>query len=434
MLVAFVVFCLTCVITGYGFNYFLFESTVPLQVSLDVSRGTAIYEVSNEPGANAALSGHTVVPNERVRLDAQSQSVLLFRDNYVPGRLIGMVTMRLGSVLNLGRAQRPRFEWSSLGYRIDLTDVDGEFDVYIPHGLDRNLDITLQVNRPTGPVVIYLNGGGNYSVSATASEVSVFNRDGQRAVVTAPGVANRLVPNGERALVNFEADAAEVTSALVPVNFLQPANFQSTDIDQLTGPGDLLLSDLIWPWQCGNDGSQPQGRFEFALPDGRPALRLVRGEGATSNGRVTCSQAPGPSQTGRDVTMYSSMTFKMAFYIEGQSVMQCGIEGSECPLTLTFDYIYHETLDDGTVRERPEKWYHGFYVQPDPNRSLPVRCLSCQVDHDYVYPGTWYTYESPNLFSLFPENQRPVSLLRVGFYASGHEYDVYVGDMALYAQ
>jgi hypothetical protein len=55
------------------------------------------------------------------------------------------------------------------------------------------------------------------------------------------------------------------------------------------------------------------------------------------------------------------------------------------------------------------------------------------VEHDPIYPGTWYTYESPNILTLVPENQRDRSLLRVRFYASGHGYDVYVGDVALYA-
>lgn len=434
LIVAFAIFCVSCVVTGVGVNYFLFESTVPMQVALDVSRGTATYQVSSDPGENAVLGDHFVATNERIRLDRQSQAVLLFRDNYQPGKLMGMVTMRLGSELHLGRAQRPRFEWSTLGYRIDLTDVSGEFEVYIPHGLDRDLIVTLQF-VPEGQSeasVVYLSGGGNYTVSVSATEVTLFNRDGMQAAIIMPDLGNRFVATGERALVSFAAETPEVAPLPAPIDFLQTATFQTTDIDALTDTSDMLLPDLIWPWQCGNDGSQPPGDFGFAMPDGRPAIRLFRGNGATSNGRTSCFQAPGPSQTGRDVREFSSMVFEIAFYIENQSLTQCGGLGSECPLTLTFDYII-ETMSDGELVEDVRTWYHGFYAKADPERSLPTRCSSCQLDHDYIYPGTWYTYESPNLFNIIPASERPVRLLRVGFYAEGHEYDVYVGDAALYA-
>ena len=35
LLIAFAIFCFTCVVTGLGLNFFLFESTVPMQVALD---------------------------------------------------------------------------------------------------------------------------------------------------------------------------------------------------------------------------------------------------------------------------------------------------------------------------------------------------------------------------------------------------------------
>ena len=429
LIVAFVIFCFTCIITGLGLNYFLFESTVPMQVALDVSRGTATYQVSNDPDENAApQNGHYVLTNERVRLDGQSQATLLFRDSNEAGKLIGMVTMRLGSELYLGGAQRPRFEWSSLGYRIDLNRVSGDFDVYIPHGLDRPLVMTMNMGDASRPTSVYLQGGGTYTVSAMANEVQVYNREGDTAVIAVQGLDPRLVATGERAIVSLGGDAPVIAQVPGTLDLLQPSALERTDADTVF-TSNLLLPDLVWPWQCGDSQSPPPGRYEVGMPDGRPAIRLFRGDGATSHGSTSCWQSPGPSQTGRDMAEFTSLVFRTSFYIENQSITACGIDGSECALTLMLDYVYvnEEGEDD------PEQWYHGFYVKPDLERQLPIRCLSCQVDHDFVYPGTWYTYESPNILSLLPENQQPTRLLRVGFYASGHEYDVYVGDVALYA-
>jgi hypothetical protein len=343
--------------------------------------------------------------------------------------------MRVGSEAYLGRAQRPRFEWSALGYYIDLTRVRGEFDIYIPHGLDRPLSMTMQLasSPQDGPAYVFLSGGGTYTVNAMENEVTVFNRDGLQAFIIERGVENRFIAPGEMARATFAPESNAIEALPAPINFLQNATFQSTDVDLLEEGNNFLLPDLIWPWQCGSNNSVPAGRHEFGFADGRPAIRLVRGDGATNSGSTTCSQAPGPSQTGRDVTGYESLVFKTSFYIESQSLTQCGFQGSECALTLTFDYIYNETDEAGRVTEKPNKWFHGFYVVPDASRTFPTRCQSCQVDHDYVYPGTWFTYESPNIIDLIPQAERPVRLLRVAFYASGHQYDVYVGDVALYA-
>lgn len=433
---AFSLFCVICVVTGLGVNYFLFSSMVPMQVALDVSRGTARFQLSNNPDEIAApQTGHYVMTNELVRLDGQSQSTLLFRDVYQTNKLIAMVTMRLGSEAYLGRAQRPRFEWSTLGYFIDLTRVRGEFDIYIPHGLDRPLSMTMQLadSAPESPAYVFLSGGGTYTVSVMANEVTVFNRDGLQAFIIEPNVENRFIAPGEMARATFGGEDDRIEPVPAPINFLQPATYQTTDVDLLAEGNNFLLPDLIWPWQCGSNDSVPQGRHEFGFADGRPAIRLVRGDGATNFGRTTCSQSPGPSQTGRDVTSYNSLVFKTSFYIENQSLTQCGFEGSECALTLTFDYLYNQVGDNGEVTEEPKQWFHGFYVAPDASRTFPTRCQSCELEHDYVYPGTWYSYESPNILNLFAEAERPVRLLRVGFYASGHQYDVYVGDMALYA-
>jgi len=427
LLTAFAIFCVICVVSGLGLNYFLLESTVPMQVALEVGRGTAGYLLSGDIDRNVApQSGHYVTVHERISVDGQSQSVLYFRDNARNNRLIAAVTLKPGSSLMMTSAQMPRFEWSTVGYRVVLSRVSGEVDVYLPPGLDREPLVTLEADGTSG-IVVYINQSGSYTVEVTPGHVRVFNRSGQ-AFIDSPTMAPRLIPPGEYGEIQLEPESPQLVVAPSPINLLQPSRFEQLDPVALA-ESNLSLSDLVWPWQCGDSQSPPPGRYEIGFPDGRPAIRLVRADGAQSHGETGCSQAPWPSAEGIDVSGYNSLVVRASFYLEHQSLPLCGIQGSECPLMLQIDYKY----TDAEGREQLNIWYHGFYMRADPSRNDPARCLSCYADHEQVYSGTWYVYESPNLLSIIPEAQRPSALLRVRFYASGHEYDVYVGDVHVLA-
>ena len=81
----------------------------------------------------------------------------------------------------------------------------------------------------------------------------------------------------------------------------------------------------------------------------------------------------------------------------------------------------------------PVNWYHGFYAIIDPSRSFPLRCDSCSEQHEQINPGVWYTYEIRNLFEAFAAQVRPKLILNIRFYASGHQYEVYVSQVVLLA-
>lgn len=428
LLGAFAIFCLLCVITGIGIHYFLFDSTVPMQVSLAVGRGTAAFLVRSDLDENVApQSGHFVAVNEQISVDIQSQSVIYFRDNALDNPLIAAVTLKPGASLVMNAAQRPRFDWSRVGYRVVLQQVRGEVDVYLPPGLTREPFVVLET-AGRGGVVVYLNQSGSYTVNAGANQVRVYNNGGQ-AFIDSPTMAPRLIPPGEHGSIQFEPEPAQLVVAPSAASLLQPSQFEQLDAEAFV-ESDLSLADLVWPWQCGDSQSPPPGRFEVGFPAGRPAIRLVRADGATTHGETGCSQSPWPSAGGLDVTGYSSLVVRTAFYLEYQSLPLCGNLGSECPLMLQIDYKYK----DAEGQDQLYQWFHGFYIDGDPSGNAPTRCLSCLTDHDQIYGGTWYTYESPNLLALIPpEHRNGQALLRVRFYASGHEYDVYVGDVDVLA-
>ena len=77
------------------------------------------------------------------------------------------------------------------------------------------------------------------------------------------------------------------------------------------------------------------------------------------------------------------------------------------------------------------KWYHGFYAMNDMQLAYPLQCNSCAQAHEFINPRSWYSYDSGNLFTLFPPDERPSKILAVWFYASGHQYDVQLSEVAL---
>ena len=125
-----------------------------------------------------------------------------------------------------------------------------------------------------------------------------------------------------------------------------------------------------------------------------------------------------------DVSQFDYLAMRTTLLVNFQSVSKCGIAGSECPLMLRIDYI--------TAEGTPRQWFQGFYTVDDPQYAdYPPTCDSCLREHVKINEKTWYTFETGNLFTLLPTDWRPGAILNVQFYASGHQYDVYLGEMSL---
>ena len=77
------------------------------------------------------------------------------------------------------------------------------------------------------------------------------------------------------------------------------------------------------------------------------------------------------------------------------------------------------------------KWRHGFYTHS--RDDWPLRCDTCIQDHQLIHDKSWYVYESPNLLTLFAPDPPPEKIVSVWVYTSGHEYDVWIRDVALLA-
>jgi hypothetical protein len=415
LLIAFAAFCLACAAAGFVMNYFLFQSTVPLLSGLTVSRGSVEVIEPADPVARSVRTPTNLTGITQVSTDSQSQAKLFIRDTMADGRLVAVITLHTNASLTLRTAARPRFNWSSSSYFVDLRDVSGRFDVAVVSDLGRDVLVSL---RSTQGVLVNLNESGLYAVNMSDTRVQVFSRDGMAVLVPAGSQVGHVVPASGQGVIDVETGAFE--SRPGHVDLLDNSNF--TRLSPVVSSGDA--QELLAGWVCNNDpNDDPPGSYRSQMAEGVMVLRLERFDAATTHGRTSCVQSFG--QTGLDLAAngYDYLALRATFSILYQSLNACGIEGSECPLMLRIDYI--------DQNGQAQKWYHGFYSINDPQYSYPLQCNSCRQAHEFINPKTWYTFDSANLFSLLPPDQKPAKILAVWFYASGHQYDVQVSEMAL---
>jgi hypothetical protein len=348
-----------------------------------------------------------------VSTDAQSQAVISFFD---ADRLVATVTLRSNTSLDLRDAVRPRFEWSAVAYDVVLVRFSGEIDISVADNLERGFRMGVQT---TDEYWILFTSRGSYVASASPSQVSVINLDGEAILVPPDSTQGDAISPGYRAISSADFPTVVLSSAYTDLvaNTVFPGTAEAGEAGRQPG------TDI---WTCSNgESDSPQGKYELSEIEGRQALQLVRANDATSHGETRCIRWFG--QEGQSVEAYDYLALRAAFFINYHSLNACGVAGSECPLMLRLDYLDTEGI--------PRRWYHGFYYQIDPQQGYPLRCNSdtCTQDHQQVNEKSWYAFDSGNLFTLFQQHNLPLpgSIINVQFYASGHQYDVYISDLAL---
>jgi hypothetical protein len=411
LLLSFAIFCSICIITGIGLNYFLFQSSVLIETDVQVGDGSVSVNTST------VYSYLSLTSAAELRTDSQAQSTIFFRDSQSGDHLIASVTIRANTNVTLRRAVRPRFRWGNGGYTIEMQDLIGELDIFVPNNLERDFRLTIQT--PEGALAD-LGSSGQYFVSASESQIRVTNREGQVSLVPANTNQGRAIPVNTMGVISTDKPD-EVTLSPALINLIQNSTFQ--DVVTTQDDGGTSSLGLATSWGCTNSTTNlPRGSYQAEMQDGRYLLHFLRGENAETNGETRCGTFP---SGGYGVSQYSTLVLRSTFNIQFQSLNACGSQGSECPLMLRVDYT--------DARGGSHIWYHGFYAKLDPQLNDPKSCDSCTTEHEQVNPNTWYTYDSGNWFTLFSPEMRPATILNVQFYASGHQYDVYVGEVALLA-
>jgi hypothetical protein len=407
MLSALMIFCLLCISTVIFARWLVFDSPTQLNVTLHVGKGT-VGLAEPETDEKAIRTPASVGRNNQITTDNTSQGYLSFSDPY-SGDIIATVTLRKNSVTRLRSASRPRFSLSENPYVIRLSDTNGRFEVWVTDSSDRA--IRLEITGPLGTT--HIEEGGNYLIDSTPEYMTVNTRLGSAAVISRTGQTQHLAMSTEATI--HSGDAA-IQVAPGPIDLLPNWDFdQSKD----------------WPveWNCTHKFSPdnqdgPPGTWFFNRVDGRGAIHIERMQPNPGPGTTLCNQYLTGPTNGLDVSRYNSLRVRVTMQVHYQSLSACGVVGTECPVMLHIAY-----LDENGIERN---WYHGFYAEYLPNEGRTI-CDACWEEHEQINKDAWYTYESGNLFTDWPEGQRPRSLEFIEFYADGHQYDVMLSEVALVA-
>ena len=447
LLIAFAVFCSICAATTVGLYVFLFQSTMPMIPTLEVGKGTVgltfsdLSEKAVRDRFDLSGTGTTATT------DSQTQGTLIFRDPLNEHNLIASVTLKGDSSLTLREAVRPRFEWATGDYFFNLVNFSGEMDAFVSPNIER--EIQLDIWTPHGSRVA-LSGSGRYTIIASGTQVQVTNSEGQ-ALLFAPNPQNGYaVPVGHRGVL--VADTSEIILSPTFGELLENSTFRFTVAAEPNGelPGLEAGSTTHTPensattqsnrdsetsrvlannWGCANSADLPPlGDYGVESIEGRVSLRLVRGQEASSHGESLCVQNfVAENEGGLDVSSFDYLALRTTFLINYQSLSKCGRDGSECPLMLRIDYR--------DLNGNDRKWFQGFYtIDLAEYAEFPPRCDSCRKDHEKINAKAWYSFDTGNLLTFFAQDDpglRPTVISSIRFYASGHQYDVYVSEMSL---
>ena len=420
MLVAFALFCTVTLSTFFGVYHYLFRSAVAMSATLQVATGTIGIVPGADPTVVAVRENRDLTNTVTgISTDSLSQATILIRDAAAETesvRLLAAITLQGDTQVTFNNASRPRFEWSRNPQYILLSAVRGELDVLVTGVGDRSFLMEVysdDLNSDKG-VYVQIRSNGRYRLSATEDEVRISNFSGEAAAYFRDHDSYRALARDGQELI-ARIGARSLSTREMANNVLESGSFSLL--------ADNRVTSALADWQCSIEQQQaPPGDFSIVRFDGRVGLRLSRFNNALSNGEVRCTQVF--EGDGLSVSDFDSLRVMTTFRTNYQNLSVCGRAASECPLMLQISYF-----DENSPTLR--NWYRGFYSADDVSPDARKRCDSCIQDHVAINQGSWYTFDSENLFNLIAEDMRPQRIKSVSFYASGHQFDTVVSEMIL---
>jgi len=424
MLGAFLLFCTVTLSTFFGVAHFLFRSTVAMSAVLEVSKGTV--GITGPDLIVAAERERDDLTNSvtSISTDSLSQATIQIKDlgdgDEDSADLLAAVTLHGNTLVTFNHANRPRFEWSPNPQSVQFSRLSGSLDILIS-GVSKerpfHMDFYSDSLSSDKGVHVEFSSNGRYRLSVSEDEVRLLNLVGDATVFFRDDQSRReLARSGHELVVRI--GARSMTQFPSRTNVLKNGEISLLKGSDVT----RALSD----WRCSIRQEQaPPGEFSLVRFDGRVGLRLRRLNNAQSNGEVRCTQTF--AGEGLNVQDYDSVRVLTTFLPNYQNLSVCGRAASECPLMLQINYRY---VDDAG-RNHDAQWYRGFYYAADISGAARKRCDTCIQDHLDINQGVWHTFDSDNLLNLIAEEERPATIRSLSFYASGHQFDTLVSEMAL---
>lgn len=404
LLTSFGVFVLTLVATGYFAYWFVFQSRVPLSVDLAASRGTASINLPNTGDPIAVNTSRTNIENGvAVVTDSTSQALVEIYDNTGSSEPIAALVVFRDSEVILHEMTKPRFNVNQGEYEILAEVVSGQAEFRQFANQRRSSRLLIDTTFSS----ISAREPGTYFLDIDRSSTRLVVEEGQ-ARVWKPGAQTFVrVREQEMVSINDIDNIVEVVDA--PTSVLEHA---------------AIVDGFEDAWLFYND-REPPGSAETVTFRGRHAVLIDRSSDKYPNEILDHGETGLVQNLNIVVDDYSYLGMTATFFVEEQSLSTCGSLASECPMMVRFTYLDEEGNE--------QIFIHGFYATHDPSLGFPLACASCQTEHERINAGTWYTFDSGNLVTAWPEERLPETITQVSFYASGHAYKVYVAELDLLA-
>jgi len=421
---SFVAFCVICATGTFLAYWFLFDSTVGLAAELTVSRGAVTvirpdgtsYLVKTNNSNNADL---TLAPGTVLQTDANTQGYLTFNDT-PSDRVVGRLFVLSNSTIRLTDAVRPRFEWSRQQYFVTFSDAVGYFRAEIPELPKRST--VMRVNAPYA--FAHMDRKGLFEISSIESEFTLYSQQGSSFLFTTPERAYQVSNGMQASITRVSTEPALRAFPFEMLNLQEPGIVQpSFGVDK---PDKDNRQQLPLGWGCSSIAqynTEPLGRSERVMADDQIGLRMYR---------LSSGQPLGPAETacryvfsavGLPLQDYSSVSIRLRMKIDFQDTPTCGIVGSECPIMLQIAYI--------DVNDKQQMWRQGFYAERPPSDTSPPRCDTCPHDHEQIAKSAWYYFDTGDLKTQFPRDRAIKTIQYVQVYASGHQFDMTLGEVAV---
>ena len=400
LIAAFGIFILLCSTVAYVIQWYVFQSTVPTEMELQSARGTASLTLPNmlAPAAVTDIP-RAIEPGAVISTDPNSQAIVTLADPRTKERIASIVLFR-DSKVTVGSASAPRFGLNAAPYQIELEGVSGRIEILLLDTGKRQTYLHISSAQMTAEI----QAVGRYLVNASGNQTRFTTRTGIATVISHQTATSITLTDEQRTIV---------TTSNRPT---------STDAEHSLLKNPFFSEDFNLGWQFYNDRTPP-GQAYNAVFDGRPVVVIDRSQSNYPGVQLGHAETGLVQNLSLKASDLASLELRATFYVEEQDVPRCGDQGSECPIML------HMLFQD--AQGSRQEFYHGFYANDNPAVNLPETCLSCRSNHDRITARSWFTYESGNLFTLFSEEQRPVFITQVSFYASGHAYKIYVSEMDL---
>jgi len=390
LFVSFFACCFVAVAVPLGARSFLLHSNRPKTAYITALSGTVQVQPPGATDPVAVTERRAVEEGSRLITDDTSRALLTVFAAEPDTEAVATLQLSQDTAVTLQQVRSPRFAWSRDPHLVAALLERGRAFFATQNAKDR--DVQARLDTPQAEVRF---GIGTVDAIASENETQVRVRSGP-AVIAAVGRAV-TANSGERVSVaTGRPPDLPVPAAL---NLVLNGTFE----DRLTTPWDQVVEVA---------SGLPPGKVTVEDVGQRRAVRFSRQAEDGAPNRVGIAQT-----VDRDVQGYDSLVLSLDLQLLNQSVPGGGYLATEYPVMVDIAYtdVYGKDLH----------WYQGFYYL-----DLPPGSNYVPPSGEKIPLGIWYAYESPNLFDFLRET-RPAQINSITVYASGHDYQGQVSDVAL---